>query len=250
MPKMDSRHDEILGGSFSLYQYENKTVHNFRNLKWSENLVTGWRLTAALGENQSWLGARNSDLLFSYAAVYTNAWRDQFFLNTSGTLRYFLSPDSGFDNGTTTALIEAQWKPLPAFSTVVNGQYDNLFAATSGQRLYLGGESGMNGFPNYYYGGKARVFASAEERYFPPSEYGTLVPAFALFVNAGNVYSAYDRVDLSDMHYAMGIGLRLGATRSVQKLVNHIDISWPIGEHNLGPWSFTKYFSIVASKSL
>ena len=52
------------------------------------------------------------------------------------------------------------------------------------------------------------------------------------------------------MHYAVGIGLRLGASRSVQKVVNKINIAWPIGEKNLGPWSFFKYLSISASKSL
>jgi len=98
--------------------------------------------------------------------------------------------------------------------------------------------------------GKARVLLTAEQRYFPPFEFGTLVPAFAAFVDAGNTYSAYDSVDVRDLHYSVGIGLRLGASRSVQKVVNHIDVSWPINEKNLGPWSFFKEFSITASKSL
>src|SRR5262249_20091669 len=155
-----------------------------------------------------------------------------------------------FDEGTTSAAAELQWKPVYAFSTVANAQYDNLFAATPGQQLYLGGESGLNGFPDYYYAGKARLLLTAEQRYFPPFEFGTVVPAFAAFVNAGNTYGAYDSMNPRDLHYAVGIGLRLGYSRSVQKVVNHIDLAWPIGEKNLGPWSPIKYFSISASKSL
>ncbi len=249
-PKFDSRHDELFGVSLSLYQYAYKTVSNFRNLKWSETLETGWRLSASVAQDQTWLGARKPEWQFEYAGVYNNAWENTFFLNSNASLQYFLSPDSGFDNGAASAYAEGQWKPVSFLSTVLSGQYDELFAVQPSQQLYLGGESGLNGFPNYYYVGKARVLLTAEQRYFPPFEFGTLVPAFAAFVNAGNTYSAYDSVDVRNLHYAVGIGLRLGASRSVQKVMNHIDLAWPIGERNLGPWSFFKYFSISASKSL
>jgi hypothetical protein len=53
-------------------------------------------------------------------------------------------------------------------------------------------------------------------------------------------------VDLDDLHYGVGLGLRLGATRSTQKVVNHINVVWPIGEKNLDSWSW----GIRASKSL
>ena len=245
-PKLDTRRDELLGTTFSLYQYAYKTVHNFRNLKWSETLETGWRLSASVAENQPWLGARNSDLLLSYAAVYNDAWKDALFLNSGATLRYFLSPDSGFDNGSTSAYAEAQWKPLYYLSTVLSASYDNIFATPSGRQLYLGEESGLIGFPNFYYAGKARALFAAEQRFFPPFEFGTVVPAFAVFLNGGNTYDAYDAVNLKNMHYAAGVGLRLGATRSVQKVVNHINVVWPLGEKNLSGWSW----GIRASKSL
>jgi hypothetical protein len=248
--QFDSRRDQLLGLSLSVYQYAYKTVENFHNLKWSETLETGWRLSASLAQDETWLGAHRPEWQFTYAGVYNDAWDNQFFLNTNASLQYFVSPDSGFDNGSTTAYAEGQWKPVSSLSTLLSGSYQNLFAVKPSQQLYLGGESGLNGFPDYYYVGHARVLFAAEERYFPPFEFGTLVPAFAAFVDAGNTYSAYDSVDVRDLHYAVGVGLRLGASRSVQKVVNHIDLSWPIGERNLGPWSFFKYFSISASKTL
>ncbi len=245
-PVFNERRDELLGASLTLYQYSYKTVHNFRNLKWSETIATGWSLSGGVAQNQDWLGARNADLRYSYSGAYNDTWKDQLFLNTSAALRYFQAADGGLDNGSTSARAEAQWKPLYYLATVMTVEYDNLFAAKSGQQLELGEESGLIGFPNFYYTGKARALFAAEQRFFPPFEFGTFVPAFAVFINGGNTYSTYDAVNLKDMHYAVGVGLRLGATRSVQKVVNHINVVWPLGEKNLSAWSW----GIRASKSL
>src|SRR5690606_3067421 len=112
--------------------------------------------------------------------------------------------------------------------------------------LYLGEESGLLGYPNFYYAGHARLLYSAEQRFFPPWEFGTFVPALAVFLNAGNTWDRGETARWRDLHYAAGFGLRLGATRSVQKVVNHANLTWPLGEKNLsGP-----VFGVRASKSL
>ena len=51
----------------------------------------------------------------------------------------------------------------------------------------------------------------------------------------GNVFPAYRDVDLSQLHSSVGIGLRLGLTRSVNMIVNHINLSWPLDENLPGP---------------
>jgi hypothetical protein len=243
---LGERHDEVLGMTFSLYQYAFKTVHNFRNLKWSESIETGWRLSASLGQNQEWLGADNPDLYFAYAGVYNNAWYDALFVNSSATLKHFLADGSEVDNGSFTSYVETQWKPIPILATVLVGQYATIFAQPAGERLYQGEESGLLGYPNFYYGGRARVLATAEQRFFPPWEFGTVAPALAVFLNAGNTYESYREVDLGDLHYAVGVGLRLGATRSTQKVVNHLNLTLPLGEKNLSGI----VFGVRAAKSL
>jgi hypothetical protein len=244
-PAYDTRHDEILGATFSVYRYAYKTVHNFRNLKWSENIETGWRLSASAGQNQGVLGASNADAYFAYAGVYNNAWMDAVFLNSSASLRHFVSSSGEVANGSGTGYAETQWKPIPLLATVMIAQYDRLFANPDGQKLYLGEESGLLGYPNFYYAGRNRFLASAEQRFFPPYEFGTVVPALAVFVNAGNAWDE-EPLRVRDLHFAAGVGLRLGATRSVQKVVNHINLTWPLGEKNLsGP-----VLGLRASKSL
>jgi hypothetical protein len=244
-PPYDYRRDEILGATYSLYRYAFKTVHNFRNLKWSENIETGWRLSASVGQNQTWLGARKASTYLGYAGVYNDAWHDALFFNSSASLQHFVTPTGEIENGLTSGSIEGQWKPVPMLATVMIAQYDRIFANPDASKLYLGEESGLLGYPNFYYAGFSKFLASAEQRFFPPWEFGTVVPALAVFVNAGNAWNG-DVLRVQDLHYAAGVGLRLGATRSVQKVVNHINLTWPLGEKNLtGP-----VFGLRAAKSL
>ena len=67
-----------------------------------------------------------------------------------------------------------------------------------------------------------------EQRYFPDFEFASAVPALALFLNAGDAFESYRDLEMDKLHYSVGFGLRVGATRSVQKVVNHINICFPI----------------------
>jgi hypothetical protein len=242
----DERTDDLIGLNLSMYQYDYKTVHNFRNLKWGETLETGWRLSTKAAINQKWLGARNGDFYLNHTLVYNNAWWDALFFNSNGSMHYFVSPQGDFDDGYVTAFGEMQWKPVYVTSTYLSASWSSLFAAEKAQQLLLGVDEGLNGYPSFYFAGQARVLFEAEQRFFTPFEIGTLVPALALFANAGNTFTAWDKFDPRDLHYAIGFGLRLGASKSVQKVVNHLNLTWPVGDKYLtGP-----VFALIAKKSL
>lgn len=232
----EERYDLLGGVTVTLYQYAHKTVRNYRNLKWNETLETGWRLSTKAAQNLEWLGADNHDFRFIHEAIYNNAWWDTFFLVANGSLKYFVSPGGDFDNGRAEVAGEAQWKPHWMTSTLLSGAYGGRFANARSLQYVLGEDTDLNGYPNAYYAGQAMVLFQAEQRFFPGFEFGTLVPAFALFGNAGNTFPAYDEVDLGDLHYSVGVGLRLGFSKTVQKLVYHFNLSQPIGEPRLpGP---------------
>jgi hypothetical protein len=242
----DERYDLLGGLTLALYQYNHKTVRNYRNLKWNETLQTGWRLSTEAAQNMEWLGADNHDFYFDHEAVFNNAWWDALFLVAKGTLHYFVSPDGDFENGRSELAGEFQWKPHRLTSTSLAATYGNRFANPRSLQLILGEDTGLNGYPNAYYAGQALILLEAEQRYFPGFEFGTLVPAFALYGKAGNTFPAYDEVDLGKLHYSVGIGLRLGFSKTVQKLVYHINLSQPIDEPRLkGP-----VFSLIVRQSL
>jgi hypothetical protein len=242
----DERYDLLGGFTLAIYQYDHKTVRNYRNLKWNESLQTGWRLSTKAARNMEWLGADNDDFYFNHEAVFNNAWWDALFLVASGSLHYFVSPDGDFENGRTQLLGELQWKPHRLTSTLLSAAYGNRFANPRSLQLILGEDTGLNGYPNAYYAGQALMLIEAEQRFFPGIEFGTLVPAFALYGQAGNTFPAYDQVDLGDLHYTVGVGLRLGFSKTVQKLVYHLNLSQPIDEPRLqGP-----VFSFIVKQSL
>lgn len=229
----DLRTEALLGVSASLYQYDHKTARNFRNLKWNETVETGWRLTARAAMNQEWLGATQTDFWLAQEAAYGEAWRDTWFAACSLSTGYFLAPDGELVDGRLDAGFEGQWRQHPRTSTILSATWSHLFAAPRSRQLLLGGIDGLPGYPSFYFAGQARLLAVAEQRFFPEFEVLTFVTSLAGFLAAGNTFPTYEDFDAGDLHYSLGASLRLGRSKSTTKMVQHINVSWPIGEERL-----------------
>jgi hypothetical protein len=226
--ELDSRNDYLAGIYISYFQRDYKTVRNFRNLKWSENLDVGFRFSSGVHKNLEFLGAGTSQLFLEHTLVYINIWKSRHFLHTSLSTGYYLGFRGDFEDGTLTHSLEYQWKPIPATSSFLSSNWKHYFAREKSTQLILGGEEGLNGYPNRFFAGQARLLIGLEQRWFPDVEFGTAVPALAVFLNAGDAFESYDEFDAEKLHYSAGLGLRIGATRSVQKVVNHINIAFPL----------------------
>jgi hypothetical protein len=239
---LDFRNDYLAGLYLSYYQNEYKTVKNFRNLKWSENLDVGFRISNGIYQNLKFMGANNADLFLKHTLVYINVWQSKHFLSTSLNTSYFLGYEGDLDDGTVSHNLEYQWKPIPATATYMASHWKHYFAREKSAQLVLGGEEGLNAYPNRFFSGQAQLLMEIEQRYFPDIEFGTAVPALAVFLNAGNTFEAYDKFEWSNLHYGAGFGIRIGATRSVQKVVNHLNLSFPLDSKYrriLDTWKFT-----------
>lgn len=245
------RTDAFPGLVFTVSRADYKTVSNFRNLKWSENLDVGFRLTNKVGKNVEALGASNADFYLSHEAVFNDAFADRHFLYATASSNYFLSPAGDFDDGYLLLDGEYQFKPFSFTSTYLAAAFDRFFASEASRQLTLGGDAGLSGFPLFYYSGQARLLFEVEQRFFPSAEFATLVPAFAVFGNAGNTFASGSGADLQDLHYSAGFGLRLGLSKSTQKVVNHLNLSWPLDEGVRGPdWLLGGRISFLAKKTL
>ena len=88
--------------------------------------------------------------------------------------------------------------------------------------------SGLPGLPTALYAGQARYLFRLEQRWFSGIEFGTLVPVFAAFTEAGQVQESLKDFAMEDMQYVVGLGVRLAMSRSVYGVVNHINVSWPV----------------------
>ncbi|MDB5102749.1 MAG: hypothetical protein JWP91_438 [Fibrobacteres bacterium] len=242
----ETRTDAVLGAVASLYQYGYRTSRNFRNLKWSESVETGWRLTTKAGINQEWLGAGDADFRLVQEGAYAGFWADRAYVNTAIAWQSFLSPSGDFADGQVDALGETALREHRLTATWLTASWTHLFATPRSGQLTLGELNGLTGYPSWYYAGQARFVASAEQRLFPEWEWLTMVPAFAAFVNAGNAFPSARDFDPADLHWSVGLGLRLGRSKSTTKAVQHISIALPLGDDFLtGPT-----LSILAKKTL
>jgi hypothetical protein len=240
------RRDALAGAAVSLYEYAYRTARNFRNLKWSESVETGWRLTAKAAMNQEWLGVGDADFRLSQEAQYTGFWWDRAYLNTGATWQSFVSPQGDFTDGQTDLWGEAALLENRLTATWLTASWSHLFATPQSRQLTLGELNGLTGYPSYFYAGQARFLATAEQRLFPEWEWLTMVPAFAAFVNAGNTFPSYADFDAGDLHWSIGLGLRLGRSKSTQKVVQHLNVTFPLGDKYLsGP-----VVSVLAKKNL
>ncbi len=246
--KLDYRQDIMFGWRFDYYQYSYKTVKNFRNLKWNEDIDVGFRISTEIKQNLKLIGAKTNDLFLFHQAVYNNIWASKIFLLTSLSSYYYLNYNGVLEDGLNSHFFEVQWKPLKSTSSYFSSTWKNYFAKEKSAQLTLGELNGFNGFPNYFFTGQASWLMTLEQRYFPNIEIGTLIPAFATFLQAGNTFPSYRDFIWDDLHYSAGIGLRTGLSRSTQGVVNHLNISAPLNSKYYDALNWT--LSIVAKASL
>ncbi|MBF0430301.1 MAG: hypothetical protein HQK83_03420 [Fibrobacteria bacterium] len=240
--QLDNRTDFLSGIYFSYFQNQYKTVKNFRNLKWSENLDVGFRIATGIAQNVPFLGAKNSSLYLRHLLAYVNAWKSRHFILTRLSTGYFLDYSGQLEDGTLAGVCEYQWRPSAKHASYFATQWKHYFAREEASQLVLGGEQGLNGYPNRFFAGQARLLIELEQRYFPNLEMGTVAPALAMFLNAGDAYAHYQDFEALGLHYSAGFGLRLGATRSVQQTVTHLNIAFPLDPKYrdiLDTWKFT-----------
>jgi hemolysin activation/secretion protein len=110
------------------------------------------------------------------------------------------------------------------------------FAADAGHaldldhELTLGGDSGLRGYPLQYQTGNARALLTIEGRYFTDwYPFRLARVGAAVFADIGRTWgaSALDVPELGTLR-DVGIGLRLGNTRSALGNVLHVDLAFPL----------------------
>ncbi len=152
--------------------------------------------------------------------------------------------------------ISTRWFEHDAEDLVAGGQVrwyvrnfgDNIFFASLGadlahrldgeSQLLLGGDSGLRGYPLRYESGDRRVLLTLEQRFFSNRELFHLVhPGAAIFFDIGRAWfvdspaSKQDRFfQLNNGHILkdVGLGLRLGSSRSARGAVVHLDVAYPL----------------------
>ena len=102
--------------------------------------------------------------------------------------------------------------------------------------LYLGGETGLRGYPLRYQNGDSKILLTLEQRFFSDwYPFRLMYVGAAVFFDAGRTWgeSPVGAPNLGILK-DVGIGLRLSSSRTGSNKVVHIDLAFPLdGEDDI-----------------
>jgi hypothetical protein len=214
---------------FDVLQDSFEERSNQDQIERTEDVLVGFRAGARLGYAADALGSDRDAWMMSLYAQ--DGWdfgnESSLFLGLTGSGRI---EDEGLRNAVLSA--EARYYALTSkrtkFFATVSGTVTEELDANN--QLLLGGDTGLRGYPLRYQAGTSLALLTLEERYY------TDWYPFRLFHVAGAVFFDVGRTWGTDVTGAtsdgllkdVGLGLRLGSSRSAFGNVVHIDLAFPL----------------------
>ena len=102
----------------------------------------------------------------------------------------------------------------------------------SSRQFQLGADSGLRGYPARAFTGEKLMLLNIEDRQFwgtvsigAEFELGTVI-----FLDAGNVWKDEEDVDLDELNWSAGVGLRIGLENMPGSPILRVDYGWAIGD--------------------
>ena len=202
----------------------------------TEDLALGWRMRLRLGLSTGALGSDRNAVVFDtfVSKGFQPDPRHTLLASVTATGRY---GGGALDETTIGAAARYHWRHSPRRSTFIAFGADRGVHLDLDSQLTLGGDSGLRGYPYRFRTGQGRWLLTAEERWF------TDWYPFRLFNVGGAVFYDMGRVWGDNLVPVpatpsgargngvlrdIGIGLRLGNSRSAIGSVIHIDVAYPI----------------------
>ncbi|HEV3073532.1 MAG TPA: POTRA domain-containing protein [Thermoanaerobaculia bacterium] len=211
------------------------TVRDFEQIKRTEDLNLGRVLTARLGWSSPVFGGDRSRLVLTSGATDGWAFGPRQILLVRANLLGRLSGGK-IENGSVAAGVRYYVRTFGNGLLVAKATGDMAENLDFENQLLLGGDVGLRGYPLRYQAGDRRFLVSLEQRFYGSHEYFHLVTlGAAAFFDAGRAWfvepppsflqlAGVQRQLLKDV----GVGLRLGSSRSASGAVIHLDLAYPL----------------------
>ena len=202
----------------------------------TEDVELGWRMRLRLGIAMARLGSDRDAVVFDTRVTkgLQPDERQTVLLSAGATGRI---EHDGFDDTTFSAAARYYWRHSPRRSLFVGLSADRGTRLDVDSQLTLGGDNGLRGYPYRFRTGQGRWLFSAEERWFTNwYPFRLFNVGGAVFYDMGRVWGG-NQVSVSTaapigrkdgLLRDVGIGLRLGNSRSAIGSVVHIDLAYPI----------------------
>lgn len=218
-----------------LIEDEYETVSNFNRIHETEDIHLGISFRVKLGYSNEAAGSSDSGFHFK------GAFSDGFRFHKTGTVFY------GWQLGGRLVSGKSEDIRLSAYSNYHWQQSSHwlFFAGLKGtvgknldpdNQLLLGGDSGLRGYPLRYQGGNAKALFTVEQRVFTDwYPFRLFRIGGAVFFDAGRTWGP-NPVGAENLGLLrdVGIGLRIGNSRSGIGRMVHLDLAFPLdGESDI-----------------
>jgi Omp85 superfamily domain len=208
-------------------QFDTKRNHD--QIERTEDVFLGTRLQARLGYSSTGLGADRNALI--YQATVDRGFKP----SPSSTLTLSTALNGRNESGNSADLLletEARYyyeqdEHWLFFASVDAAYGKNL---DTDHQILLGGDNGLRGYPLRYQGGDKRARFTLEQRYFSDwYPFRLFRVGGAVFFDAGRTWGD-DELGTPNLGVLkdVGIGLRLGNSRSGLGSIIHIDLAFPL----------------------
>ena len=195
---------------------------HIRKMTLTEDIQLGFNIGARLG--RAGFPIPEGEKYWTVEGIYRHAF-------SLGKRQYlfFASRVSTQDKPSTELSVNGEYyyKWLPWQTLALNVEVKRAWNLDSSKQFTLGGDSGLRGFTARRFNGDKSLLVNAESRLFSPIEILTVAVGAVVFIDAGRAWNRGSNIDLEELKYSAGFGLRLGFTRAPNEPMTRIDIGWP-----------------------
>lgn len=190
----------------------------------SEDLTLGAGFRVTLGRSDKAFGATYTGYYPSITAQFLAKTSSRAFVGAFDNISWWYHDNR---NERIRHVSEAAfyYKPLATHVLALHVLTDIAARQRSNYQIYLGGGNGMRGHSFYELAGTKLAVGNIEYRFFLPVEILTVRLGAAAFFDIGNVWQDDEHINLHDLQSDVGIGLRLGMTRSSTSRVINLDFA-------------------------
>jgi len=214
---------------FELQQDDYQVWENRNQIGRSEDVLIGTHITARIGRTSTGLGSDRSAWLYQFGVRkgYEIGTEDFLLLNSEVTGRKENSGHADVHWDSSARYYRPISEKNLLFAKIETSWGHNLDLDRVNQ---LGGDNGLRGYPLRYQGGQSRALLTLEQRYYTDwYPFRLFRVGAAVFVDIGRTWGD-DGLGTPNLGLLkdVGIGLRLGNTRSSIGNVIHIDLAFPL----------------------
>ncbi|MGB8598151.1 MAG: BamA/TamA family outer membrane protein [Burkholderiales bacterium] len=214
---------------YQLLENQYRKLENLNQIGRTEDIKLGWLINASMGAASTAFGADRKALVMSGSIAHNRAPSESEIVEVragaSGRIE-----NSQAQNGMASFVGRYYWRQTPRRLFFTSLQIDAGKNLDADQRLTLGGDNGLRGYPLRYQNGSGRWLFTAEQRLF-----SDWYP-FRLFNVGGAVFYDMGRTwgdnPLGSRSAGVlrdaGFGLRFGQARSGLGNVTHVDLAFPL----------------------